>query len=144
MFALAVNGSPNPGGNTGDMLNLTLEPLRQAGWEVKLIQLAGFELRPCTGCWECAENKDKNCILPADGFDEIMTEMIKADAIILGSPTYFANASAKMKILIERAGFVAMHGGLFRGKIGAAVAVARRTGAIATLEAINPCFLWPA
>ncbi len=46
--------------------------------------------------------------------------MLKADAMILGSPTYFAAVSADLKALIERAGFVAYaNGHAFSGKIGA-------------------------
>ena len=33
--------------------------------------------------------------------------MLKADAVILGSPTYYATVSADLKALIERAGYVA-------------------------------------
>jgi multimeric flavodoxin WrbA len=55
--------------------------------------------------------------------------MVAADAIILGSPTYLTDVSAEMKALLDRAGLVALaNGGLFRGKIGAAVVAVRRGG----------------
>lgn len=48
--------------------------------------------------------------------------MLAADAIILGSPTYFAGVSSEMKALIDRAGFVALaNDNAFSGKIGAMV-----------------------
>ena len=57
--------------------------------------------------------------------------MIEADAIILGSPTYFAGMTAEMTALIDRAGYVAVaNGGLFARKIGAAVVAQRRGGAV--------------
>ena len=68
--------------------------------------------------------------------------MLAADAIILGSPTYFADVSSEMKALIDRAGFVAWaNDKAFSGKIGAAVVAARRGGATHVFDAINHMFL---
>ena len=48
-----------------------------------------------------------------------------ADAIILGSPTYFADVSTEMKALIDRSGMVGRaNGDLYKRKIGAAVVAA--------------------
>ncbi len=68
--------------------------------------------------------------------------MYAADAIILGSPTYFADVSSELKALIDRAGFVALaNGGAFSGKIGAAVVAVRRGGATHVFDTINHMFL---
>jgi multimeric flavodoxin WrbA len=51
------------------------------------------------------------------------------------------NVSAEMKALSDRAGIVALaNGGLFRGKIGAAVAV-RRGGGMYAFDTMNHMFL---
>ncbi len=68
--------------------------------------------------------------------------MAAADAIILGSPTYFSDVSAEMKALTDRAGLVALaNGGLFRGKIGAAVVAVRRGGGTHAYDTMNHMFL---
>jgi len=68
--------------------------------------------------------------------------MIKADAIILGSPTYFTDVSTEMKALLDRARLVAVaNGGLFRRKIGAAVIAVRRGGGTHAFDTINHMFL---
>ena len=68
--------------------------------------------------------------------------MAAADGIILGSPTYFADLSAGMKALIERAGMASMrNGGLLQRKVGAAVVAVRRGGAIHTFDSLNHFFL---
>ena len=73
-----------------------------------------------------------------DKFNDFYTKMLKADAIILGSPTYFAAVSADLKALIERAGFVAYaNNHAFSGKIGAAVVAVRRGGATHAYDTIN-------
>jgi multimeric flavodoxin WrbA len=68
--------------------------------------------------------------------------MIRADGIILGSPTYFCNVSTEMKALIDRAGMVAFaNPGMLRHKVGTSVAVANRTGATQALMMMNTFFL---
>jgi multimeric flavodoxin WrbA len=65
-----------------------------------------------------------------------------ADAILLGSPTYFADVSSEMKALMDRCGMVSRaNGDLFKRKLGAAVVAARRAGAIHVFDSINHFFL---
>jgi len=71
-----------------------------------------------------------------------LEKMYAADAIILGSPTYFAGITPELKALIDRAGFVALaNGGALSGKIGAAVVAVRRGGATHVFDTINHMFL---
>ena len=68
--------------------------------------------------------------------------MLKADAIIMGSPTYFADLTPELKALIDRCGVVARANDMaLSKKIGAAVAVARRAGALNTFDSINHFYL---
>lgn len=50
--------------------------------------------------------------------------MVEADAVIIGSPTYFAALTTETKALIDRAGRVCLSQGLLRRKIGASVSPA--------------------
>ena len=53
--------------------------------------------------------------------------MIKANGIILGSPTYFTDVSPEIKALIDRAGLVSKaNGDILKRKLGAAVVSVRR------------------
>ncbi|MDR0338868.1 MAG: flavodoxin family protein [Desulfovibrio sp.] len=141
MYAIAINGSPRRKGNTEIMLRAALAPLAEAGWETNFIQLGGKLIRGCLACGKCFETHDQECINKDDAFNPIMAEMIRADAVILGSPTYFADVSTEMKALIDRSGFVAMaNGRLFAGKIGAAVVAVRRGGATHVFDTINHLF----
>jgi multimeric flavodoxin WrbA len=77
-----------------------------------------------------------------DGLNDGIAKMLAADAIVLGSPTYFADVSAEMKALIDRAGMVAKaNGDMLRRKVGAAVVAVRRAGAIHAFDSINHFFL---
>ena len=138
MYALAVNGSPRKGGNTEILLKGVLGELDQAGWETELVKVGGTAIRGCIACHKCFENKNNECSVKKDRFNEIYAKMVKADAIVLGSPTYFAAVSADLKALIERAGFVAYaNDHAFSGKIGAAVVAVRRGGATHVFDSIN-------
>lgn len=142
MFALAVNGSPRKGGNTDILLRNVLQPLASAGWKTEFVQLGGNPVRGCLACGKCLENKDMKCAVKVDMFNDVMASMVQADAIILGSPTYFTDVSSEMKALLDRSGYVALaNDRAFRGKIGAAVVAVRRAGAIHVYDTINHMFL---
>jgi multimeric flavodoxin WrbA len=142
MKAVAINGSPRKGGNTEILLKQVLAPLTEAGWEAEFIQLGGADIRGCRACYHCFDTKDSQCGQKNDVFNSCMAKMAAADAIILGSPTYFSDVSAEMKALLDRAGLVALaNGGLFRGKIGAAVVAVRRGGGTHAFDTMNHMFL---
>lgn len=142
MKAIAINGSPRAGGNTEIMLKKVLEPLEAAGWRTEYLRIGGKALRGCTACMKCLELKNGRCVIDSDDLNRYLEKMYDADAIVLGSPTYFADVTAELKALIDRAGFVALaNGGAFSGKIGAAVVAVRRGGATHVFNTINHLFL---
>ncbi len=139
---VAFNCSPRKDGNTAIMLRAALGELEAAGHQTELVQLAGRPLRGCTACKGCFRNKDRKCTLPDDGLNGYVQKMCEADGIVIGSPTYFSDMTAEAKALIDRAGYVGMaNGGLYRRKAGAAVAAARRGGAVHVFDSINHFFL---
>jgi multimeric flavodoxin WrbA len=141
MYAIAINGSPRKGGNTELLLKEVLSELNDAGWDTELVKVGGTAIRGCIACGKCFENKDNECSVKKDKFNDIFSKMLKADAMILGSPTYFAAVSADLKALIERAGYVAYaNNHAFSGKIGAAVVAVRRGGATHAYDTINHMF----
>jgi multimeric flavodoxin WrbA len=142
MKAIAINGSPRSGGNTEIMLKKVLEPLEAAGWNTVYRQIGGKPVRGCLACFKCVEKKNGRCVIESDVVNEYLEHMLTADAIILGSPTYFADVTSELKALIDRTGFVALaNGGAFSGKIGAAVVAVRRGGATHVFDSINHLFL---
>ncbi|MFZ3044934.1 MAG: flavodoxin family protein [Desulfatirhabdiaceae bacterium] len=141
MYAIAINGSPRKGGNTEHLLNTVLNELAAAGWETGLEKVGGTAIRGCLACGKCFKTRDNRCATQKDRFNDLFQKMLTADAIILGSPTYFAAVSADLKALIERAGYVAYaNNHAFSGKIGAAVVAVRRGGATHAYDTINHMF----
>ncbi len=141
MKVIAFNGSPRKDGNTAMLINRVLEGLEKEGIKTEFFQLGGKQIRGCTACYKCFQNKDQRCSVKNDILNECLEKMIEADGIILGSPTYFCNVSTEIKALIDRAGLVAIaNGHLFKRKIGAAVVAVRRAGAANVFDAINKLF----
>jgi multimeric flavodoxin WrbA len=67
--------------------------------------------------------------------------MAEADAILLGSPTYFADLTPETKAVIDRTGFISRRDNMrFSRKIGAGVTAVRRAGGIHVLDSINHFF----
>jgi multimeric flavodoxin WrbA len=142
MKALAINGSPRAGGNTEILLKQVLAPLAAAGWETEMLHAGAAVIRGCRACYHCLETKDLQCSQKDEFFNRCFEKMAAADALLLGSPTYFTDVSAEMKALLDRAGFVSRaNGGVFRGKIGAAVIAVRRGGGTHAFDTINHMFL---
>ncbi|MCG7844880.1 MAG: flavodoxin family protein [Methanomassiliicoccales archaeon] len=142
MKVVAFNGSPRVKGNTHQALEVVLQVLRNEGIEVELIDICQEELKPCRACGTCRKNQDERCVIQEDRLNEYMQKMKVANGIIIGSPVYFGNMTAQTKAFIDRAGYVAMsNGDMFKRKVGAAVAVNRRAGALDTFDQINKLFL---
>lgn len=133
---IGINGSSRKDGNTAIIIGKVFDELNKEGIETELVQLADYEIQPCRGCFACKGRG--NCVFSNDGFAEIFSRMVEADGIILGSPVYSADVSAKMKAFLERAGVVvATNPGLLRHKAGASVAAVRRGGGMTTVDTMN-------
>ena len=122
MLIIGLSGSPRVGGNTDMILQEVLTAAKAEGAEIKLIRISDYRLQPCTGCMACFSAK--KCITDDDG-ENLYQELVKADGIILGSPSYFQGVTAQMKIFIDRIGFLALARGRkdFVEKVGGVIAL---------------------
>ncbi|MBI5051224.1 flavodoxin family protein, partial [Candidatus Micrarchaeota archaeon] len=72
---------------------------KKSGANVNLILLRKVNPTPCCGWSDCYY---KNYCIVKDEFHKLYSELGKADAWVLASPTYFDNVSTYMKIFIDR------------------------------------------
>lgn len=124
MKVLAVNGSARNNGNTHMALEIVAEELKKEGIEVEIIDLVDLRLHPFSFGGT-----------PEDDVPMLREKLLAADGLVLGSPTYYSNVSSRTQMFIERMGGLDL-----KGKIGAAVAVARRAGACFVYSAIHYFF----
>lgn len=142
MRIVGVNGSARAGGNTAVLIEAVFAPLREAGHECELIELAGHRVEGCTACALCRKERDRRCHGRDDFGNEVIEAIDGADALVLGSPVYFADVTAEMKALIDRLGYVARgNDNMLARKPGAALVAVRRGGAIHAIDSMNHLFL---
>lgn len=143
MKVIAFNGSARKEGNTFILLNAVLEELTKEGIDTELTSLAGNPVQGCIACYRCFENKDFRCAVHKDAMNEYIAQMLEADGILLGSPTYFSDVTAGMRALIERSGLVARANDyMLKRKVGAGVIAVRRAGSIPAFNSINLFLLY--
>jgi len=141
MKVIAFNGSARKDGNTAKLINYAFEELNKEGISTELMQLSGNPIHGCIACYKCFTNKDRRCAVTDDVANECVAKMDEADAIIIGSPTYFAGITPEAKALIDRCGMVSRaNADMFKRKVGAAVVSVRRAGAIHVFDTINHFF----
>ena len=119
MKVLAINGSHRPGKNTATMLNLVLKEVENSGGQTELLELAAHNIKLCRACNKCL--RASACSIKDDDMEMIAEKMMMADAVVMGSPVYFANVTSLMKIFIDRSRWMHMHKNLLDGKLGGAL-----------------------
>lgn len=110
MNIIAINGSPRgANGNTFRMLDAIREGAQKVGAEMEIVHLSEIDMRMCIGCFRCWDKEDSReikCVLK-DDVEGVYRKMLKADLWIFGTPVYYDNVTALMKIFQER--MVMMH-----------------------------------
>lgn len=99
MKVLGVVGSRRKNGNTAYLVEQALQSIECKEVETELIFLGDYNIGGCTGCEGCKDTY--KCVIK-DDMQKIYPLIMSADAIVLGSPTYFYNITADMKAFIER------------------------------------------
>jgi multimeric flavodoxin WrbA len=122
------------------MLDWCLDELKKEGIETETFQLGGEPVAGCKACMACFKTEELKCA-QKDIINTIIPKVVQADALILGSPVYFADLTPELKAFIDRVGYVCIsHAYPLRRKPGAAVVVARRAGMIHAYDSINHFF----
>ncbi len=125
MKVIGIVGSPREDGNTEILTKHTLKAIEEEGLDTELIRLAGLDIRPCDACMAC--RSEGRCHID-DDLLPLYTKMKGAEGIILASPVYFGSATALLKALMERTGYISGPRRVFAGKVGGPLVVARRAG----------------
>jgi multimeric flavodoxin WrbA len=135
---VGFNGSAKEKGNTACSLKTVFDELENAGIETEMIHVGKEKIQGCIACHGCKKKQNEACTIKDDPVNEWIQKIKAADGILLGSPVHFSGVAGTMKSFLDRAFFVSsVNGGLFRHKVGAAVAAVRRSGGIPTVNSLN-------
>jgi multimeric flavodoxin WrbA len=138
LSAVLFNGSPRQGGNTEVCLRRVQRGLAAEGIASEVVRLADHRIEPCRACQAC---RGMRRCAQDDDLNDMIGRMERADAIVIGSPTWFGSVSGWVKNLIDRAGYVSrVNGHLYRRKVGAPVIAMRRGGAVQVYNEIISFF----
>jgi multimeric flavodoxin WrbA len=97
--ALFINGSPHKKGATAKTLNL-IQAKIDSSHKTELIHAYDLQISPCLGCFNC--RPDKKCILPKDDGHILGDKLKEADLLVLGTPSYWSNMPAPLKVIFDR------------------------------------------
>ena len=100
MKLLLINASPRKTGNISKRLELIKDEAERLGAVVNVEYAQTWKIRPCIGCMKC--RSAKNCVLPEDDAQRVLSLIQECDALIVGSPTYWGNMPATLKLLFDR------------------------------------------
>lgn len=96
---IGIVGSPRKNSNTGFLVDKALKSAEEYGAEVELYNLGEMDIEPCNACDICKLTGE---CPKDDGINEILSKLEDAHGIIIGSPVYFGNVSAQLKIFMDR------------------------------------------
>ena len=136
MKVLLINGSPRANGNTFLALGEIAKQLDKHGVETELVQIGNKPLHCCVACGYCRSNK--HCVFTDDLCNEVIDKLAAADALIVGTPTYYGQPNGGVLSLMQRVFYA--NGAAAQNKPAAGVAVCRRGGATAALSSLNMMF----
>jgi len=99
VYILGIVGSKRKGGNTDILIQHALSAAEDQGMATKRIYLSDYKIDDCTGCEQCRTSF--TCAVK-DGMQDIYPLIESADAIVIGSPTYFYNVTGIVKNFLDR------------------------------------------
>lgn len=99
MNIVVLQGSPNLNGSTAILTEEFARGARSAGHEVVRVDVARAGVAPCTGCVACGY---EGPCAQHDGMDEVRSEVLAADMVVLATPLYYYGMSAQLKAVVDR------------------------------------------
>ena len=136
MYALLINGSPHAAGCTYTALSEVAKALEEDGIKTEILHVGNKNIRGCIACRSC--QKTGKCVFD-DMVNETAAKLEKADAVIVGSPVYYAAPAGTLISFLDRL-FYSTSAVDKRMKVGASVVSCRRGGNSSTFDVLNKYF----
>lgn len=101
---VAVVGSYRKGGTIDNAVEAVLEGARAKGAQTRTYYLVDEHIEFCKNCRKCTQNPgvERQRCEQQDGLEPILQEIEAADAVVLGSPVNYYNATALFRRFLER------------------------------------------
>ena len=137
MKALFINGSPHVNGCTKRGLLEVEKILKENGIETEWLEVGTKDIRGCIGCYYCRTHN--KCVFN-DIVNESAPKLAEADAVIIGTPVYYAGPNGQLHSFLDRFFFSTATSINKTMKVGATVVSSRRAGSTSAFDDINKYF----
>ena len=137
MKALFINGSPHVDGCTKRGLKEVERILLKEGIESEWIEVGSKDVRGCIGCYYCRTHN--RCVFN-DIVNENVDKFAEADALVIGTPVYYAGPNGQLHSFLDRFFFSTATTIDKTMKVGATVVSSRRAGSTSAFDDINKYF----
>jgi len=125
---LGLVGSPNSKGLTNQLVTAALKSAAQAGSVTELVQLSDYVVNACRDClpWVCSRNL--KCTYEDENFGILGEKILNCGGLIIGTPVYWLDTSAMVRLLFMKMFRVFAMSGKLRGLPAFGIAIAGGTG----------------
>lgn len=137
MKVLFINGSPHSKGCTWRGLSEIEKILLDNGIETEWVDVGTKDIRGCIACGYCRTHN--KCVFN-DIVNETSPKFEEADALIVGTPTYYAGPNGQLHSFMDRLFYSTMTTFSKTMKIGAVVVSSRRAGSTSAFDDMNKYF----
>ena len=120
---LLINGSPKANGCTYTALNEMVKVFNNEDVETEIVHIGSKDIRGCIGCGKCSQ--EGKCVFN-DIVNETAPKFEAADALVVGSPVYYASPNGTLISFLDRLFYSTKFPKSM--KVGASVVSCRRGG----------------
>ena len=135
MKVLLVNGSPNEHGCTYTALTEMAGVFEKRGVGSEILWLGKAPISGCMDCGAC--HRLGKCAIN-DIVNATAARLDDFDALVVGSPVYYAGPSGQICAFLDRLFFSGKE--KLEGKLGASIVSCRRAGSTAAFDRLNKYF----
>lgn len=100
MRIAAFISSSSHNGNTSTAAKELLRGAESMGAETEIVYLNDYVIRSCLGCRVCERTNE--CVIKDDDMKMVNEVIDRADAYILGTPTYYGDITSSFKCFADR------------------------------------------
>ena len=138
MKVLLINGSPHNKSCVYTALSEIATTLKSEDIDSEIFWIGNQPVQGCTACFKCRQHGAPGCVFKDELYTSLVEKLKECDAVVVGSPVYYAGPSGALCALLDRVFFSA--GPYLRRKPAACVVNARRGGCSAAFDRLNKYF----
>ncbi|MFX0071389.1 MAG: flavodoxin family protein [Candidatus Hermodarchaeota archaeon] len=99
-----IVGSPRKNRSCNFLIDKAIEGIKSVSneFEINKIQIADFNITPCTGCDQCIRPPNDCPLAENDDTKKLEDILFGSSALIIAAPNYFGSISSQIKVLIDR------------------------------------------